>query len=328
MTPSKQSLKWLSLLLFAQVGLAVGLNLEADRYNSGSGSDTPLLALDTGRVDRLLIEDGEGHKTQLLRQGDHWVLPQAENFPVTPGRVDALLASLAALKAGWPVASTSGAADRFKVADDSFERRLTLRHGDKVLARLYVGTSPTYRKENVRVDGKDDVYSVVLERVNMPAEVDAWEDKTLLTLNPDDIQRVELPDVTLVRNGDTLQVEKLGAGEQTATDESKALLQRIANLTYTASAGKPQQTGDDKASPVFELSLALKSGNKRDYRFTQPAGAKDYLLEVSGQPWRFRVSSYTLGSIKSDSRSKLVTAPVTKPADAAKQGEADRKASS
>ena len=107
MTPSKQSLKWLSLLLFAQVGLAVGLNLEADRYNSGSGSDTPLLALDTGRVDRLLIEDGEGHKAQLLRQGDHWVLPQAENFPVTPGRVDALLASLAALKAGWPVAGTA-----------------------------------------------------------------------------------------------------------------------------------------------------------------------------------------------------------------------------
>ncbi|MFZ0469498.1 MAG: DUF4340 domain-containing protein [Thiogranum sp.] len=328
MTPSKQSLKWLSLLLFAQVGLAVGLNLEADRYNSGSASDTPLLALGTGRVDRLLIEDGDGHKTQLLRQGDHWVLPQAENFPATPGRVDALLASLAALKAGWPVASTSGAAERFKVAGDSFERRLTLRHGDKVLARLYVGTSPTYRKENVRVDGKDDVYSVVLERVNMPAEVDAWEDKSLLTLNPDDIKRVELPDVTLVRNGDALQIEKLGAGEQTATDESKALLQRIANLTYTASAGKPQQTGDDKARPVFEVSLALKSGDKRDYRFTQPAGAKDYLLEVSGQPWRFRVSSYTLGSIKSDSRSKLVTAPAAKPADAAKQSQVDQNASS
>jgi len=328
MTPSKKSLKWLSLLLFVQVGLAVGLNLEADRYNSSSASDAPLLALDTGRVDRLLIEDSDGHKTQLLRQGDHWVLPQADNFPVTPGRVDALLASLTALKAGWPVASTSGAAERFKVADDSFERRLTLRHGDKVLARLYVGTSPTYRKENVRVDGKDDIYSVVLERANMPAEADAWEDKTLLTLNPDDIKRVELPDVTLVRNGDALQVEKLGAGEQTATDESKALLQRIANLTYTASAGKPQQTGDDKAGPVFEFSLALKSGDKRDYRFTQPAGAKDYLLEVSGQPWRFRVSSYTLGSIKSDSRSKLVTAPAAKPADAAKQSQGDQKASS
>jgi hypothetical protein len=308
MSPTKHNLRLLSLLLVAQVGLALVLNLEAHRYSSFQ-SDTPLLALDAGKVDSLLIEDGEGNKAQLRKQGSHWVLPQAENFPASPGRVDALLAQLAGLKTSWPVASTSDAAERFKVADDSFERRLTLRHGDTVLPSLYVGTSPTFRKVNARVDGKDDIYSVGLESFQMPAKVDAWEDKSLLTLNADDITRIELPGVTLQRTGDTLQVAQLGAGEQTATAESTALLQRIANLTYTASNGRAaEQIGDDKQQAVFEFSLALKSGDKRDYRFSQSPGAKDYLLKVSGQPWSFRVAAYTLDGIKSDARSKLVKA--------------------
>ena len=59
-----------SLLLVAQVGLALLINLEAHRYSSFQ-SDTPLLALDAGKVDSLLIEDGEGNKAQLRKQGIH-----------------------------------------------------------------------------------------------------------------------------------------------------------------------------------------------------------------------------------------------------------------
>jgi len=317
MTPNKRALKLLSVLLLAQVGLAVGLNLHADRYSSFP-SDTPLLALDPGRVDGLLIEDGDGHQVQLLKQGGGWVLPQAGSFPASAGRVDALVGQLAALKTSWPVASTPSAAERFKVADDSFDRRLTLRHGDTALVRLYIGTSPTFRKVNARVDGKDDIYSVGLESFEMPAKVDAWEDKTLLTLNAEDITRIELPGVTLQRAGDKLQVDQLGGGEQTAAAESRALLQRIANLTYTASNGKADQAVDDRPAVVFEFSLALKSGDKRDYRFTQSPGAKDYMLKVSGQPWSFRVAAYTLDSIRSDTRSKLVAAPGAMQKDASK----------
>jgi hypothetical protein len=305
---SRNSLKLLGVLLVAQLGLAVGLNLQADRYNGSFKSDTPLLSLGSRPVDNLLIEDGDGNRVELTRKGGRWVLPQAQNFPVTKGRVDALLKRLAALKISWPVASTSGAAERFKVADDSFRERLTLRQGDAVLARLYVGTSPTYRKANVRVDGEDDIYSVELQPVDMPAEISAWEDKSLLTLNTDDITRVELPGVTLEQKGDSVQVDDLGDGEQTASAESKALINRIANLRYTASAGKVAENGGEQDKKAFDFSLTLKSGEKREYRFTPSADGKDYLLKVSGQPWRFRVSKYTFNSIKSDGRSKLVTA--------------------
>ena len=308
MNISANSLKLLGVLLVAQVGLAVGLNLQADRHSGSFKSDTPLLGLGARPVDNLVIEDGDGNRVELSRKGDRWVLPQAQNFPVTKGRVDALLTRLAALRIGWPVASTSGAAERFKVAGDSFRERLTLRHGDAVLARLYVGTSPMYRKANVRVDGEDDIYSVELQPVDMPAETSAWEDKSLLALNTNDITRVDLPGVTLEKKGDSLQVDDLGDGEQTAGTETKALINRIANLRYTASAGKVAQNGGDQKKKAFDFSLTLNSGEQRQYRFTPSEDGKDYLLEISGQPWRFRVSKYTFNSIKSDGRSKLVTA--------------------
>jgi hypothetical protein len=314
-------------LLLVQAGLAVGINLRADHY-SGFKSDTPLLALASQPVDGVLIEDGDGNQVQLVKQGARWVLPQADGFPADDGRVNGLLTQLEALKTSWPVASTSSAAERFKVGDDNFERRLTLRHGDAVLARLYVGSSPAYRKVNARVDGEDNIYTVALETFAVPAKVDDWEDKSLLTLKAADINRVELPGVSLQRVGDGLEVEQLGVGEQTAGAESAALLQRIANLAYTASAGKSDQAGSAKSDAVFEFSLTLNADAKRDYRFTQVPGAKDYLLKSSDQPWVFRVAPYTLDNIRSATRSRLVRAPATSSPAASKPDDASSAGSS
>jgi hypothetical protein len=320
MTPGKRTLQVLSLLLVAQVGLAVAFNMEANRYGSFH-SDTPVLAFDIGTVDGLVIEDDGGHTVQLLKRDGHWILPQADNFPAAAGRVDALLMRLAALKVTWPVASTSSAAKRLKVAEHDFERHLTLRHGDKILAGLYTGTSPGFRKVNARADGEDEIYSVGLESLEMPAEPAAWEDRQLLTLKAEDITRVELPGVVLQREGDELQVAPLGNGELTAATESRTLLQRIANLTYSASAGKSGSAAADNKAADFEFSLTRKSGERRDYHFTRSSGGSDYVLTVSDQPWSFRVPAATLDGIRSETRSKLVTAP-----GAAQQG-TEKKAS-
>jgi hypothetical protein len=155
----------------------------------------------------------------------------------------------------------------------------------------------------------------------MPAEPAAWEDRQLLTLKAEDITRVELPGVVLQREGDELQVAPLGNGELTAATESRTLLQRIANLTYSASAGKSGSAAADNKAADFEFSLTRKSGERRDYHFTRSSGGSDYVLTVSDQPWSFRVPAATLDGIRSETRSKLVTAP-----GAAQQG-TEKKAS-
>lgn len=95
----------------------------------------------------------------------------------------------------------------------------------------------------------------------------------------------------------------------------------IVGLLGHNGAGKSDQTGSGKLDVVFEFSLTLNSGGKRDYRFTQSPGAKDYLLQSSDQPWSFRVAPYTLDNIRSATRSKLVAAPATVPQDAMKPGD-------
>ena len=305
MNPSASRLTGLAILLVLQLGLALGLGL-TQGHSGAFQSDTPLLAFNSAEVDQLLISDGDGKQVELRKQGDHWVLPKAENFPVSHDRVINLLGKLAALKTPWPVATTASAAARFKVADDQFNRRVTLRAGDRVLAQLYFGTSPGYRKVNARVDGQDKIYSVNFGVFEVPAKTSAWEDKTLLSLNSADIEQLALPEVTLVRKDDKFEVDPLNDGEQTAASETQTLVQRVAALTYTASAGKTAPAKADKEKPVFEFSVKLKSGETRQYRFLPTDKADAYLLNVSTQPWWFRVSRYTLDNLKGETRGKLV----------------------
>ncbi len=305
MNPSPRRLILLAVLLVVQLGLALGLDLAAE-HQASLQSDKTLLAFDIDNVDRLLIRDADGKQVELRKQGDHWVLPGAGDFPVGKDRVPGLLRDLAALKAPWPLATTEAAATRFKVAGDHFNRSLTLKQGDRVITRLYLGTSPGYRKVNARVDGQNAIYSIVFGIYRVPAQADAWEDKTLLQVNPDDIAQLRLPDVTLKRHGDKLEVDALAADEHTIVSESRSLLQRVAAIDYQG-AGKSAPPQADSAKPVFEFSLKLKSGEERRYRFL-PAGkdSQDFWLKVSTQPWWFRVSRYTLDNIRNETRSKLV----------------------
>ncbi len=300
--PMGRWILWLGGILVLQIALAVALHQGSERYQAFEPSE-PLLVFDQGSLDGLRIEDGDGTLLIERREG-RWVLPEQNAYPASAGKVRQLLERLAGLKKGWPVATTAGAATRFKVAKENFERRLVLLRDGKPVATLYVGSSPGFRKAYVRPEGDEAVYAVEFNTWEVTARPLDWADRRLLALKKDELQRVAFPGVTLVRQGDAWQPEDLAEDEQPDTGAIDSLLGRLAALQaeplFKAPEKRPEQ-------PEFSLEVTRKGGEKLVYRFFKPEDG-GYLVRRSDLDTWFRLSASTAEPLKEAERKSLVSA--------------------
>jgi len=306
-------------LLALQLVLAVTVNLTSDNYEAFKPQEK-LLAFDRNAVDGLRIE-ADKHSVVLNKRDGKWVLPQSADFPANTASVDRLLDTLAGLQKGWPVATTAAAANHFKVADDNFERRLSLLSNGKPLAVLYVGTSPGYRKVHVRADGTDAVFAVAFNTWEANASADDWIDKAILTFAPDDIERVDMPGFALQRDGDKLQVADISAAESTDAKAAGTLLDKIADLHIQSLLGTEAKPEFRQDKPELEFKVTRKNGDVLDYRLSKPKEGAYYVLKRSDLDDYFKVAEYTVKPLKESGREKLVQNKPEKTPDKAAAGE-------
>jgi hypothetical protein len=301
--------KWISILaglLVLQLVLALGLNLSEEDYGAFEPQER-LLAFDAKRVDGLRIQDAKQGVLLRMQEGT-WVLPESGDFPADQGSVQQLLNKLAALKKGLPVATSGGAAKRFRVTQQAFERKLTLLAQDEFLAELYLGDSPGFRKVHVRPAGEDVVYSVAFDTWEAGARAEDWIDKTVLKLDPAAVTRLAMPGFTLRRDGDKLVLAHPGDGETLKEEEAKGLLRRLADLTIEGLLGTEAKPEYRQDQPDLELRMDRKEGGELTYRFSKPEGASYYVLWRSDRAHYFKVPDYLVNPIKETTREKLVQA--------------------
>lgn len=300
--------KWitiLSALLILQIVLAVSLNLAREDYRAFDPQEK-LLSFDAGTVDGIQI-DGEGEEGLVLKKRDGlWQLPALSGFPADQGSVDRLLEKLAGLEKGWPVATTAGAARRFKVAEAAFERRLTLSQGGETRATLYVGTSPGFRKVHVRVPDQDDIHAVEFSAFEAGVKPGDWTDKAALAHKAADILRAELPGFTLQRQDGRLTVDGLREGEETVEDEAKRLLDGLSGLRIRAVLGTEAKPEYRQGEPALRYTLGLGSGEAQTYVFSKPEGGDHYVLKASHRDEFFSVDAWTVDRIEEVTRDTLV----------------------
>jgi len=311
--------KWISILsalLIIQLAVAAAVNVWVEDYGAFE-SQEKLLALDGKSVDGLLIQDGE-NSLSLSRQDDKWLLPDRGNFPADQQAVKGLLEKLSSLEKGWPVATTGGAAKRFKVDEEDFERKLTLRSGEEDLAELYVGTSPGFRKVHVRPAGQDSIYAVPFNVWEANATVDDWIDKQVLELDSGEVTRVEMPGLVLQRDGDAIQVVGLEEDEESNGAKVTELVRSLAGLQVQSLLGKEPKPKFRRDTPDMELKVSLKDGDELTYRFYKPDEGTSYVLKRSDLDFFLGISEYAAKPILEAKREQLVT----KKADAASDAEA------
>jgi len=330
----EKTIRVLVALLAAQLLLAAGMRFTGQDL-AAAHPHTPLLALGDKTVDRLTIEGPEGARVVLAKQDSGWALPGSGNFPADRVQVDTLLSRLEGLQRGLPVATSAGALKRFKVSDESFERRVTLAHGDDTLTTLYFGSAPDMHHVNARAAGDDAVFAVEFAAYEAPDKAADWEDKSILQVPQDDIASMEVAGLTLHRAA-ALPADKaaagvqgkpaapagwsidgLGEGEVVNQAGAKDLAQTLAQLSIGAVLGTEAKPDYGLDTPALTLHLTRQGGGTIDYRLG-PTGNEGYaVLKSSARPEYFRIPGYTADAlIKAAGRAQLVQA-ASAPATAA-----------
>jgi hypothetical protein len=232
------------------------------------------------------------------------------------------LDSLAGLRQGWPVATTSAAVRRFKVADDEFQTRITLLQEDQTLARLFLGTSPGFRKVHVRPADEDAVFAVAFNSWEASAEADDWIDKEILNLDPDGVRQVELPGVVLQRQEDGLQVTELGDQERTNGEEADSLLSKLTGLRVQSLLGTRAEPAYRLDTPDLEIELEREQGEPLVYRFSKPEAESYYVLKRSDLDYYFKVPEFSVKPILEMDRQMLVLSESKEPTEETTTAEA------
>ncbi len=296
----------LGALLVLQLLLALVLDLRSINL-SPAASQGPLLSFDQAKVTRIRIESPGKDALVIEKTPKGWHIPSLWDFPAADFRVTDLLTKLAALQKHLPVATSEAASKRFKVADDTFERRLTI-EGDKgPLATLYLGDSPGFRRLFVRADGDKAIYEAELALFDASDKPDDWSDKNALHLKEKDVQRVELPGIVLAR-GDkgAWKLGDLAAGETLNGKAVEDAVRKVSTLDFLSVLGKGDKPEYKQQTPALEYKVQLATDETLTYRISKPEKGDDYVLKASNSPYYFSVSKYTLDGLTDIKHAGLV----------------------
>ena len=319
----KRWIPLLSVLLAVQLGLALWLAQRGDPL-AAVRPDTPLVQGDPTQADRLVIT-GKDASVELRRKDGAWTLPGYFDAPVKKGRVADLLARLARVRLGYPVATSAEARKRFEVAGDDFERRLELYRGDELLARLWLGTSSGVRKTYVRPDGEEAVYLVGLESWDFPAKPVRWLDQDLVQKDTRELTAIGLDfGLRLVAKKEQertrWQAEGLKPGTSLKKGAAASLVKALKGLRVDGILGtraKPEWGQDE---PLRTLTLDTKDG-KSTWTFSREKGKKDaYVLKTSGRPWYFHLETWNAKPVLDAAAPEALVVPPVKEAEKVSAG--------
>ena len=256
----------LSIVLVLQ--LAAGAYLFWPRSLEVGPRESLAPGLSFAAVERMVITDGNGSVATLDRRDDVWHVN--DTLPADPVKVDTLLAALLNGDPGLAIATSSGAAARFKVADESYERRVVLSTGDSE-ATVYLGSAPSFRKIHARRAGDPSVFVIELNSYDAPTDANAWLDRTLLAV--DNIASVELYGVTYARDGDTWARSD---GEPVDPEAMEQLVEALANLRVS---GLVDDADEDAraAGETLRLSIVAEGETTRITVLDNPDSERFYL---------------------------------------------------
>lgn len=267
------------------------------RTGSGAGAaeDGPLLAFEVERVDAMRIASSEDQADVVVsRSSDGWQLPGG--LPADADKVEDVLAKLADLRAGWPVASSAGAGERFQVAPGEHQRHVVLQAEGDAMAEIYLGTSPGYQRVHARRADDDAIFSVALANHQLPVKADDWLDKTLLQPRGAVASVARQGGWVLARGDDGWKLDGAAADQQAAGRLERRLVElRVAGLAQPPAEG---------AVPVAVFDITDAQGSYRLSLYADATG-NDYRLSSDRRDGYFSLAPYLADQLLVEGESLL-----------------------
>ncbi|MCB8943549.1 MAG: DUF4340 domain-containing protein [Ardenticatenaceae bacterium] len=266
-------------------------------------------------IQRMTIADDTGASIELVRQGEGWVLPSADDFPANGERVAEILGKMAGIQNGRLIAQTEASHKRLQVADDAFLRRVSLTRSDGTVETLFVGSSPNAQGTHVRRSGEDETYLTgSIQSWELNPLLSSWIDTSYMALTTGDVQRVVVENgngrLEFARVSDTeWELAGLNAADVFNQTAFTTLLNRLANLRMTTPLGKVAEAGYGLNAPQATVTIMTN-----DDTVTLTVGAKNdetdtYTAKYSGSDYYVTISSFSLEQLTTATLDDFVQQP-------------------
>ena len=311
----------LGMLLILQVGLAAIVFWPHTQANAEAVALFP--DLETANIVKITLEDNQNQQAELTRQGNDWVLADRGDFPADGSKIEPVLSKIAALQTGRLVTQSAASHKRLQVAEDDYNRRLTLETKDGSVHILYVGSSPNPNTTHVRRDGQDETYLANdLTSWELGTTAQTWIDPTYVNLNREEITRIVLENA----NGsfqfdkqpdDTWTMVGLADGEVLNMTNFNPILNQAVNMRMVAPLGLEEKAEYGLATPQAKLSITTISSEDSSSETTvlrigtQLPGETNYAVKWSESSYYVSAAEFSVQSMIDRTREELIQLPDT-----------------
>jgi hypothetical protein len=290
---------------------------------AGSGAEAESLfpGVEADQIQEVTLTGADGTTITLAKRDGSWVLPEADDYPADPERIEPLVDGLAALEADRLVTQTSASHERLQVAEDAFERRIDFQTADGTLHRVYLGTSPSFGVAHVRAGGQDEVYLTSdLSSQDAGVEATSWVGTTYFSVPSEEVVAI-----TVENAQGTLEFEKEGeswALTGLAPDDTlnEGMVRSFVNRAISVSLLRPLGMEDLDAYGMQEpnaiVTIRTLGEDAVEETYTLRVGAQDpedngYVVKSSESPYYVRVREFSVQDLVEKGYDDFIELPPT-----------------
>ena len=314
----------LTAVLAIQVVLAVVVFLP--RIIPTGAASAPLFgALGAPDITTLAVQDKDGKRVELARQGEAWVVPAGGDYPADNSKINTFLEKIVGVQSNPLVTRTRASHKRLQVADDDFVRRIDFTSADGSSRTLFLGSAPGGGATHVRAGGRDEVYLARgLFSYDANTDITGWIDPVYFSVAQE--QAISL---TLRNANGTFEFEKdeasgawtmkgLAAGEEFNPNNFTTLLARLSSLRMTRPLGKEAKPEYGLDNPGALITVVVKDDAGGRQTHSLRVGAKDaadnsYVVKASESlsPYTVRVAGFSVEDFVTKTRQDFLQLPPT-----------------
>ncbi len=252
-------------------------------------------------VTAITISDSTGKNVSLEKNGDQWVLPLQDDYPVKVETVQQLVEKLASMRDNRLVTRSETSHERLHISNDNYERKVELtQNGSKEI--IYFGSSPASSNIHFRVDSKPEVYLTnALTTTQLSTAISSWVDPVLFQIPASSVKKIRIsnnasvftfePDADSVWS--TLTIED---GFQFDQSKWSGLLSAFTNLRFVEPVSKSEKAeyGFEKPQAVMQIEYLNEDGEtiSGELIIGNQDAAGNYYAKWTGSAYVTLISSY------------------------------------
>jgi YD repeat-containing protein len=305
----------LAVILVVQIALIVFVFWP---QSLAEGTGGPLLPDFTAAdVISLTIQDSDGNRVVLAKDGDAWVLPEGGSYPANGEKIMPFLEKFAGVQTNRLVTETEGSHKRLRVSPDNFNRmvEVTLRDGSK--QQVYVGNSAGTGATHIRAGNQPQVYLTgEVQAFEVDPQASNWINAQYYTLPQTATVALTLQNQNgtfeFERDGETWTMNGLTGDEEFAKNNLTTVLNQASTIRMTSPSGKAEQPSFGLDNPTAVVTFKTQDGNEHTLLIgAQNETDNNYIVKWSDSPYYVWVAEFTVKELVERGRDDFLLPPPT-----------------